>query len=79
MARTESTMLPLETAAPDFALPDVSSGAIHKLGDFKDREALLVMFICQHCPVCAARAKGTGAVEQRLREEAARHSGDQQQ
>jgi peroxiredoxin len=50
MARTESTMLPLGTRAPDFALPDVTSGAIVKLEDFKDREALLVMFICQHCP-----------------------------
>ncbi len=50
MARTESTMLPLGTAAPEFALPDVTSGLISKLDDFKDREALLVMFICQHCP-----------------------------
>jgi len=50
MARTASTMLPLGTAAPDFALPDVTSGSINKLDDFKDREALLVMFLCQHCP-----------------------------
>lgn len=50
MARTESIMLPLGTAAPDFALPDVTSGSIKKLDDFADREALLVMFICQHCP-----------------------------
>ena len=50
MARTESTMLPLGTAAPEFALPDVTSGSISKLDDFKDCEALLVMFICQHCP-----------------------------
>jgi len=50
MARTESTMLPLGTAAPDFALPDVTSGAVNKLNDFAGRDALLVMFICQHCP-----------------------------
>jgi peroxiredoxin len=50
MARTESIMLPLGTAAPDFALPDVTSGSINKLDDFADRDALLVMFICQHCP-----------------------------
>ena len=50
MARTESTMLPLGTAAPDFALSDVTSGAVNKLNDFAGRDALLVMFICQHCP-----------------------------
>lgn len=45
-----STMLSLGTSAPDFALPDVASGKIVKLGDFSDRKALLVMFVCAHCP-----------------------------
>ena len=43
-------MLPLGTAAPDFALPDVVSGKTVSLADFKDAPALLVMFICNHCP-----------------------------
>lgn len=50
MALTASTMLPLGTAAPDFALPDTVSGRMITLADFRDRPALLVMFICQHCP-----------------------------
>jgi thiol-disulfide isomerase/thioredoxin len=50
MARTESTMLSLQTPAPYFELPDVSSGRMVTLKDFNDKEALLVMFICRHCP-----------------------------
>jgi peroxiredoxin len=43
-------MLPLGTAAPRFALPDVVSGKTISLSDFKKCPALLVMFICNHCP-----------------------------
>ncbi|MGI8502028.1 MAG: thioredoxin family protein [Hassallia sp.] len=50
MALTASTMLPLGTQAPDFHLPDVVSGKSISLGIFADKKALLVMFICQHCP-----------------------------
>ena len=50
MARTPSTMLPLGTPAPDFALPDVVTGKTVSLSDFKGAPALLVMFICNHCP-----------------------------
>ena len=50
MVRTLSTMLDLGTAAPDFSLPDVVSGRTFSLDSFKDKKALLVMFICRHCP-----------------------------
>ncbi|MBP0030426.1 thioredoxin family protein [Roseofilum sp. Guam] len=50
MARTESTMLALGTLAPDFQLPDVVSGQIISLESFTQKRALLVMFICKHCP-----------------------------
>lgn len=50
MARTSSAMLPLGTAAPDFALPDVTTGEVVHLGDFLIEQPLLVMFICRHCP-----------------------------
>ena len=50
MAKTLSTMLDLGTTAPEFALPDVVSGKTMTLGDFADSKALLVMFICRHCP-----------------------------
>jgi peroxiredoxin len=50
MAATASTMLALGTIAPDFSLPDVVSGRTISLTSFQDKQALLVMFICHHCP-----------------------------
>ena len=50
MAQTASTMLALGTIAPDFALTDVVSGKIVRRDDFRGKKALLVMFICAHCP-----------------------------
>lgn len=49
MALTPSTMLPLGTQAPNFELPD-PSGKIYHLADFAGAPALLVAFICNHCP-----------------------------
>jgi peroxiredoxin len=50
MVRTLSTMLELGTQAPDFQLPDVTTGRAVSLKTFDDKKALLVMFICRHCP-----------------------------
>ncbi len=50
MVLTPSTMMELNTQAPDFSLLDVVSGNTMKLEDFGESEALLVMFICSHCP-----------------------------
>lgn len=50
MALTESTMLELGTEAPEFALTDVISGKTVSRDDFRDKNGLLVMFICAHCP-----------------------------
>ena len=49
MVRTESTMLPLGTPAPDFALPD-TEGRTVSLSDLSGNDALLVIFMCNHCP-----------------------------
>ncbi|MCC6158902.1 MAG: thioredoxin family protein [Deltaproteobacteria bacterium] len=49
MALTPSNMLPLGTPAPDFHLPD-PAGKTHALADFAPAPALLVAFICNHCP-----------------------------
>jgi peroxiredoxin len=42
-------MLPLGTTAPDFKLPD-TAGKFVSLADFKNSAALLVIFMCNHCP-----------------------------
>lgn len=43
-------MLPLGTSAPAFHLQDVVSGNSVTLENFAGKKALLVMFICRHCP-----------------------------
>ena len=49
MVATNSTMLPLGTKAPDFRLPD-TAGKMVSVGDFKNAPALLIVFMCNHCP-----------------------------
>jgi peroxiredoxin len=50
MARTLSTMLELGTTAPDFTLPEPATGKTVSLEDFSGARALLVVFMCNHCP-----------------------------
>jgi len=45
----ESTMLPLGTKLPKFNLEGID-GKYYKNEDFSDKNGLLVMFICNHCP-----------------------------
>jgi peroxiredoxin len=47
---TASAMLPLGTAAPSFTLRDVVSRQVYRLDSFSGKTALLIMFICRHCP-----------------------------
>lgn len=49
MVAVPSTMLALGTEAPSFALPD-TDGTVVSLDDLRGRPAVLVMFICNHCP-----------------------------
>lgn len=49
MALTPSTMLPLGTPAPAFQLPD-TDGKTVSLADVSSSPAVLVAFICNHCP-----------------------------
>ena len=53
MALTESRDLPLGTPCPDFRLPSVE-GKVVARDDFRDAKALVVMFICNHCPYVQA-------------------------
>ena len=43
-------LLPLGSQAPEFKLKDVVSGKEVSLGDFTGKKALIVTFICRHCP-----------------------------
>lgn len=49
MVKTQSTMLPLGTQAPDFSLVSVD-GKTYSRADFESASALLVIFMCNHCP-----------------------------
>ena len=49
MTLTPSTMLELGAPLPEFRLPD-PQGKMVASGDFADSPALLVAFICNHCP-----------------------------
>ena len=62
MALTESSMMELGTTAPEFALPDVVTGKTVKLDDYRGEKALLVMFICTHCPYVKHVEKGLAAL-----------------
>lgn len=48
MVKTASTMLPLGTTAPDFALPNVDGNIVRR--DQLAGKPLLVIFMCNHCP-----------------------------
>ena len=49
MAETPSTMLDLGTPLPSFSLPDFN-GQVVSDANFKGSQALVVAFICKHCP-----------------------------
>jgi len=49
MVATNSTMLPLGSKAPAFRLPDVH-GKMVALSDFPDARAVVIIFMCNHCP-----------------------------
>ena len=50
MSAVNSTMLELGTKAPEFSLPDVISGETYSLEKFKGNKAVLIIFMCNHCP-----------------------------
>ncbi len=60
MALTENRDVPLGTPCPDFRLPTVDGGTVAR-DDAPEATALVVMFICNHCPYVQA-------VEDRLAE-----------
>ena len=57
MVKTRSTMLTLGTRAVNFSLPD-AEGKIVSLSDFRGAPALVVIFMCNHCPFVKHVAPG---------------------
>jgi peroxiredoxin len=53
MALMHSTMVPLRTSAASFRLPGVDS-KIYSLESFSDKNVLVIIFMCNHCPYVKA-------------------------
>jgi peroxiredoxin len=70
MVKTASTMRPLGTPAPDFSLPNVD-GQMVALADFDDAAALVVMFICNHCPFVKHLADGIAQFAREVQQQGA--------
>lgn len=66
MALRHSRMLELGTPAPAFALPD-TAGRVWSLADFAASPALLVAFVCNHCPYVLHILDGFVAFEKEYR------------
>ena len=62
MSLTESTMLELGTLAPEFELTDVVTGNEVSLDHSDGERALLVLFICAHCPYVKHINEGLAAL-----------------
>ena len=61
MVETASAMLALGTKIPDFRLSD-TTGKIVSIDDYKEAPALLVAFICNHCPFVKHVRQGLSAL-----------------
>jgi len=70
MAKTLSYMLALGTPAPGFNLPDFN-GKFYSLKDFEDSSALLVVFMCCHCPYVKHVIKGLVEMAREYRQKGA--------
>ncbi len=60
MVKTASTMMPLGTRAPDFALEGIDGRTV-TLEEFDGSPGLLVIFMCNHCPFVKHLAAGLTA------------------
>jgi peroxiredoxin len=58
----ESSMLALGTPAPGFALPDPATGRTVTIDEFAGAPALVVTFLCNHCPYVQHVAGGVAAL-----------------
>jgi len=56
MALLKSTMSPLGTSAHDFSLDGID-GKTHSLESYSEKEILVIIFMCNHCPYVKAVLK----------------------
>jgi thiol-disulfide isomerase/thioredoxin len=68
MVKTASTMAPLGMKLPPFDLTDELSGSRVTDADFSDQSALLVVFLCNHCPYVKHVRSGLGGFAREYRE-----------
>jgi thiol-disulfide isomerase/thioredoxin len=61
MVKVPSTMVPLGTRAPEFDLPEPATGRTVSLADVGGADALLVVFLSNHCPFVKYIAEGFSA------------------
>lgn len=59
--------LPLGTPPPSFSLPD-PDGKVFSLGDFADAKAILIAFVCNHCPFVVAIKEELARIDRDYRE-----------
>ncbi|WP_026839433.1 thioredoxin family protein [Gillisia sp. JM1] len=50
MSLTPSKMIPLDTKAPDFNLPDAVTSNRYNLSELKGEKGTVIMFLSNHCP-----------------------------
>ncbi len=62
MSAVPSTMLALGTKLPGFELQNAVDGRTVSSADYRNEPALLVMFICNHCPYVQHVKSGIGRI-----------------
>lgn len=67
MVKVPSTMVPLGTRAPAFELTEPATGRTVSLTDVADADALLVVFLSNHCPFVKHIADGLAAFAREYR------------
>jgi len=74
MVLLESTKVPLGTPAEDFSLPGVDDKT-YTLADFDGVKALVIVFMCNHCPYVQSQWKRLVALQNKYREQGVRFVG----
>lgn len=67
----KANLLALGQIAPDFKLTDVLTGETVSRDDFADKKALVVMFICRHCPFVQRVKAGLAALSKDYKDSSA--------